>query len=256
MNMKKNSYVLIARDKISNAYSPIWYDKSEELCYENEKRVKLNSLETIDSFTMNFDSSEELSEYLYTNCMIDSRDSDIFIACRQHHKDNDDITFLEPIYKSYTRFGNKLKDIGELSLKGELKDPGFVSPIFSDFASKMYNNRDFFQYITYGHSCVNSDIYNKLLDTSMSELKYESQIFSGSRWFLSNYKAIRNVVEAINRYNTYKFNNRNIYIINKYKIDRQAIVPSLLEITDPSYMPGQLSLFGDDFLKVYEKKNS
>ena len=90
----------------------------------------------------------------------------------------------------------------------------------------------------------------------MSELKYKNQIFSGSRWFLTNYKAIRNVVEAINRYNFYKANNRSIYMINKYKMDRKAIVPGLLEVTDPSYMPGQLSLFGDDFLKVYEKKNS
>ena len=45
-------------------------------------------------------------------------------------------------------------------------------------------------------------------------------------------------------------------MINKYKMDRKAIVPGLLEVTDSSYMPGQLSLFGDDFLKVYEKKNS
>ncbi len=256
MNMKKNSYVLVARDKFSNTYSPIWYDKNEELCSENEKSERLNSLEAIDAFTMNFNSSLELNDYLVTNCMIDSSDSDIFIACRQHHKDRDDITFLEPIYKSFNRYSGKLKDIGKLSLNGELKDPSVSSLIFKGLASKMYNNRDFFQYVTYGYSAINSDIYNKLLDTSMSEVRYKNKIFGGNRWFLSSYKAIRNVVLAINRYDTYKFNNRNVYEINKYRSDRCAIIPSLLEITDPLYTPGQLSLFGDDFLKVYEKKNS
>lgn len=256
MNMKKNNYVLIVRDKSSNSYSPIWYNIAEELCNENEVRIRLNSLEKIDSFTMNFGSPEELNEYLCTNCMTESRDSDIFIACRQHHKDKDEITFLEPIYNSYNCFRDKLRDIGKLSSNGGLKDASFGSFMFKELASKMYNNKEFFQYITYGNSCVNSDIYNKLLDTTMSELNYKNQIFSGSRWFLTNYKAIRNVVEAINRYNFYKANNRSIYMINKYKMDRKAIVPGLLEVTDPLYMPGQLSLFGDDFLKVYEKKNS
>ena len=97
MNMKKNNYVLIVRDKSSNSYSPIWYNMAEELCNENDVRIRLNSLEKIDSFTMNFGSSEELNEYLCTNCMTESRDSDIFIACSQHHKDKDEITFLEPI---------------------------------------------------------------------------------------------------------------------------------------------------------------
>lgn len=54
MNMKKNNYVLIVRDKSSNSYSPIWYNIAEELCNENDVRIRLNSLEKIDSFTMNF----------------------------------------------------------------------------------------------------------------------------------------------------------------------------------------------------------
>ena len=41
---------------------------AEELCNENEVRIRLNSLEKIDSFTMNFGSSEELKEiFKYNN---------------------------------------------------------------------------------------------------------------------------------------------------------------------------------------------
>ena len=39
MNMKKNNYVLIVRDKSSNSYSPIWYNIAEELCNENDVRM-------------------------------------------------------------------------------------------------------------------------------------------------------------------------------------------------------------------------
>lgn len=246
--MGKSKYYLIAKRKNSSDYKIINLENNESFRYSDEKE-KL-SLERLDYFTMKFDNSSELNEYLISKGRIDNEDNDYFIARRK----GEELTFFNPVYSSCSRRLSKVTyDSSRGSINNAYRE---INEIFDKFLSTLFYEDDFEEYVMNG--CTN--IYEKFCDYFRENVGSIDEYFEAlkkCRWSFSSYTLIRNVEEAIDSYKKGKC------VINRYNLDRRgsdisSIINKLLVETDESHFDGQLNLF--DFMdskgKVYEKKDN
>ena len=246
--MGKSKYYLIAKRKNSSDYKIINLENNESFRYSDEKE-KL-SLERLDYFTMKFNNSSELNEYLMSKGRVDNEDNSYFIARRK----GDELTFFNPVYSSCSR---RLSKVTYDSSRGCINNAyREINEIFDKFLSTLFYEDEFEEYVMNG--CTN--IYEKFCDyfrENVGSIEEYFEALKKCRWSFSSYNLIRNVEEAMDSYNKGK------YAISSYNFDRKnteisSIINKLLVETDESHVDGQLNLF--DFMnekgKVYEKKDN
>lgn len=222
---KVNLYYLIARNKKDNSFCVVPFNGCD-----------CNKLEDIDLFTMNYKNELELSNELLSMGLIDSIPVDLFIV----NQDKGQIFTQEVIY-SYAR---EIESIAKNSKDNRISDSrNDIDTILTGFAEKMHNDKKFNSMISY----TDTNIYKKYVDYFIDHdeedrVLYEAMYKNGS-YAMKSYKLIRNIVEAINRYNNdYRFTSHNI---NRNEFYRRLLSDSLIAITDRNYISNQLSLLDD-----------
>ena len=250
------AYSLIARDKITNEVKIIpinerWYLGS------NGRDIKLNkfSLEAIDLVTTRFPSASKMIEQMFKNGYINTTNVDLFIAKKIKKNDKAYIKTHEIIYNPFNKERiDDLKVIAFAYLGGQKESvSSLIDKVSNKLIAKANSNEDFRNILT----CEMTDIPNRLTNafwkgTQSYSLKYQNkQIFE-------NYSTIRSIIEALNRYDYLStlpgnpFVN-NVDFLNENGASRKKIESLLLEILDKDYLPGQYSLFDDDYTELAQK---
>lgn len=241
--MAKNRYYLFARDKDTNKVKPISISDYDIYGFGTDIRKVNNSLEAIDSMTINFDNQEELVYYLVSTGRLDNYNTDLFIVSRNQ----DNIVFLENIYSKY-KFSNDLKRVSEDKLKGLCSFSG--DNILDRFAFMMINDQRFRRFIESKFHRVYSkyiEYLNGCYDiSSANKIKYNDL-----SWARKSYPLLRNIVEAISRYDKLKEKSGSI---SNLALNHEVELNSLRNIskdeisiyTDKGYEEGQLNLFIND----------
>ena len=225
--MAKNHYFLFGRNCDTNEVKAIPFSRRGEI-----SNVE-HSLEDIDNYTNAYQSEADLTLSLYQNGKIDGYNYDLFIVSRNGNR----LTFLEPIYASFMyskRIHNITSTTNGLDLYGE--------PILDHVIKKMYYQPNFYRFLAAG----NTNVYKKFIDyfKKRDDLKemFNYKYKDGS-WMYQSYPLIRNIVEAIYRYDEY--NNHpgsDIQYQEKMKA-RGDLSDQIMVLTDPNYIDGQQSIF-------------
>lgn len=230
---KGNLYYLVARNKRDNSVNII--EINNHTCC---------SLEEIDLFTTKFINEEDLANMLYQTGLITDADIDLFIV----NQDNKHNIYTQEVLYSYA---NKIPLIAVKSLNNRIREcVDDIDKILDDFAKKMETIPKFYEMVAFG----DTNIYRKYInyfenDNLDGNVRYDIKYKDGS-FARSSYKLIRNIVEADNRFNTYKY---STYNINRNQFYRKLLVGKLTEITDKSYQNNQLSFF--DNMAFCDKTN-
>ena len=231
-----NKYALIAKDNNSTNYKFI--------SFEGEKITKL---EKIDLYTMYFENKHALLEQLFDNGQINDTDVDLFIVCSKNN--GKEITFMEPLYygTNYLLIRHLL-DIIPQSLKRNIDDKKCFDQILRQFESKIINNSVFYDMVIWNKT----NLYGKFSDYIKQSRKIpgfmEKIKHNDGGWIYDSYPLIRNMVEAINRYDNISRQTRDVFNKNNEinynnKKNREKIIPSLKEKFEDGYIVGQISLF-------------
>lgn len=242
--MSKNRYYLFGRDKDTNNVKVIGLSDFDVYSFGNSYRRLENSLEAIDYMTLGFDSQEELVCYLVNTGRLDNYNTDLFIVSRNGYK----MHYLENVYAGYED-AKELKSVGEEKIKG-LPNSYSNHKILDDFAYKMINDRTFYRFIESKYH----NVYLKYIDyfKNCNNLGAAYQIkFKDSSWAVNSYPLIRNIVEAMDRYEKLKTIGG---AISNAALDYQVDLNSVRDMnkedisiyTDKGYGDGQLSLFIQD----------
>lgn len=256
-----NNYFLIARNRINNNYTVLklndaWYLDDGK---STGKLSRANSLEAIDLVTSQFDSREHMAQRLYSREWIDNPDVDIFIASKRKKEGRTYIKFDEVIYGGKaSRCGEAIRLIAKNSMNGEMTaDKDAMSVVYDAIISRVFVCNDFYSMICSGDTNISVRFSNLLrkvpqFDEIPYDLKYD-------RYFrFSNYLEVRNVVEALNRFDGFSYSSRNDRIQKNYDFidenysDRMALTPMLALELDRDYCEGQLSMF--DFFDSSDSK--
>lgn len=242
--MSKNRYYLFGRDKDTNNVKVIGLSDYDVYSFGNDYRRLDNYLEAIDYMTLGFDSQEDLVYYLVNTGRLDNYNTDLFIVCRN----GDKIHYLENVYAGYDD-AKELRSVGEEKLKG-LPINYSNYKILDDFAYKMINDRTFYRFIESKYH----NVYLKYIDyfKNCNNLGAAYQIkFKDASWAVKSYSLIRNIVEAMNRYEKLKTIGGSISnVAFDYQVDLNSVRDMNKEdisiYTDKGYGAGQLNLFIQD----------
>lgn len=221
---KGNLYYLVARNRNDNSLSVIQVDESDS-----------NKLESIDLFTMKFKDESQLASELYSRGDIQDCNVDLFIVNRK----GTSVEIQEVIYS----YANGIKQIAENSKSGNIKKSrDDINKILDNFAEMMEYNSQFFDMVRF----TETNIYKKFLDyfddaRISGRVMYEAKYKDGS-WANKSYKLVRNIIEAKERFETYRYTGHNI---NGNGFYRRILTEKLIDITDRDYMENQLSLIDD-----------
>lgn len=242
--MGKNRYFLLGRDKDTNNVKTIGLSDFDIYSFGTGIRKLDNSLESIDYMTLGYSSQEELVHYLVSTGRLDNYNTDLFIVCRN----GDKIYYLENIYADSIE-AKELRRYSEEKLKGL---PCYFSnyKILDDFAYRMINDRRFYRFIE--SKCHN--VYLKYINyfKNCNNLGDAYQIKNkDSSWALNSYPLIRNIVEAMDRYEKIKNIGGSISdVALEYQVDLNSVRDMSKEdisiYTEKGYGEGQLNLFLDN----------
>ena len=239
--MGKNRYNLFGRDKDTNEVKLIPLSDYDIYKFGTDVRRKDNNLEAIDYMTLIYNNQEELVYYLVSTGRLDNYNTELFIVSRN----GNNINYLENVYSNF-ELASELTRVSEEKLKG-LPNSYSNDAILDRFAFMMINDREFrkfiesryhkvySKYVDYFYGCYNtSDAYN---------VKYNNSV-----WARGSYPLLRNIVEAINRYEKIKDRSNNIvdsalyYEIGLSSL-RDKSAGDISIYTDKGCGEGQLSLF-------------
>ena len=241
--MSKNRYYLFGRDRDNNKVKAISLSEYDIYGSGNDIKVLDNSLEAIDYMTLRYRNQDELIDYLVSTGGIDNYNTEFFIVSRN----SKGINYLENIYSNSVLF-RELKKVALWKLKNF--PVGFANDeILDRFASMMINDEEFRKFIFSRYHKVYSKyieqfIYCDKLDTAKN-IKYRN-----TGWARESYPLLRNIVEAINRYNYLKNNGNFITSALYYEVDSNSVrdmsIGDISIYTDKGYSEGQLNLFLED----------
>ena len=231
-----NKYALIAKDNNSTDYKFISFDDE-----------KITKLEKIDLYTMYFENKDALVNQLFDNGQIKDTNVDLFIVCSK--KNGKEITFMEPLYygTNYLLIRHLLDTIPQF-LKKNVDNKKCFDQILRQFESKIINNSNFYDMVIWNKT----NLYGKFCDYIKQSRKMpgfmEKIKHNDGGWIYDSYPLIRNMVEAINRYDNISKQTRDVFnknneIYYENKKNREKIIPSLKEKFEDGYIVGQISLF-------------
>jgi len=247
-------YFLVARYKDNEKLEVIKINTNWYLLEKKEPQFLMaNPLEAIDLVTTRFSCQKEMLLRMFKNGYITSLNCDLFIASVGIRKGKKYLKTLEVIYKenSGDRI-NDFRDIALASLENNIdKEVEKVKKIFDKLACKVYYDDDFSEYL--GSTFTN--IYDKVMklyvyDSNLSCPNYGAKY--NNYWVLSSYTLIRNIIEAMNRYDRLKGEDdllkANASYINGNAMDRKTCEDELILKLDKNYIEGQFSLFDEEIV--------
>ncbi len=230
---KGNLYYLVARNKKNNNVEIV--EINNQVCC---------SLEVIDLFTTKFSDEKDLANMLYQAGLITDTAVDLFIV---NQNSKHDIYTQEILYN----YAYKIPFIAVKSLNNRIREcSSDVDEILDNFAEKMETVPKYYEMVAFN----DTNIYRKYINYFENEnldgkVRYDIKYKDGS-FARNSYKLIRNIVEANNRFNTYKY---STYNINRNQFYRKLLTGKLTEITDKNYQNNQLSFFDD--MSICDKSN-
>ena len=257
-----SKYCLVARNKDDNSFKVLgikecWYKKggSEELVY-------VGDLSAIDLVTSRFTSSEDMAKRLCEQGYIDSKNYDFFIASSSSKSKDNTVKVHEVIYRpSKTKRMSDFREVAFSQCSGSLKDvTDRIGRIFNKFIDNAYYYPVFNYMLTHGFTGVPSRIV-ETLEKIIQNAKNSPRNFKYQvKWIYNSYPVIRNVVEALNRFDLFVQNNLNVLNANidyfrKNAEGRRSILPKLGLILDKNYSYGQVDMIDDDLSKVFAVPN-
>ena len=266
-------YYLVIRDKTNNDYNII------NVCDRYGHSNRSNRLEVIDDLTTHYRDGNEFISDLLEQGYINDGNVDLFIVSPNSKSKN--LDYFELVYNSHNKRDEKLKKVIDSSLDGDLnKEEDNIKYILDRFADLMCYDDEFNNIVDFGYSNVSKKYINYFKNKKGSKPFYQVR-FKDGEWALHYYPLIRNIVDIIDRYDTYKRSTSETFeknldyykrvtpgrrkitkyllddIYNNYfganQNDRLSIQSDLLLKTDKNYIEGQLT-FNDYYDEEETKK--
>lgn len=263
-------YYLVIRDRVSNDYNII------NISDRNGHNNRANRLEVIDDLTMHYRNSNELINDLLEQRYINNSNVDIFIV--SPNSKGNELSYLELVYNSHSKRDEKLTNIIEAALDKDLtKEEDNIKYILDRFADLMYYDDEFNNIVLFKYSNVANKYINYFKNRKGTKPFYQAK-FKDGEWALHSYPLIRNIVDIIDRYDSYKRSTSEVFeenldyykrvtpgrrkiskvllndIYNNYfsanKDERLNLKNDLLLKTDKNYIEGQMSF--DEYMKDLE----
>lgn len=257
-----SKYCLVARNKDNNSFKVLgikecWYRKNG-----SEEFVFIGDLAAIDLVTTRFASKEEMAKRLYQSGYIDGENYDFFIASKPSKSSGNSVKIHEVIYRPYKN--KRMADFREVAFSecnGSLKNvQDRIGRLFNKFIDNAYYYPDFNYMLTHGFTAIPKriiDTLEKILEVSKnSPRNFKYQV----KWIYDSYPIIRNVVEAINRFDMFvqkglNVLNANIDYFKSNSEERKLLLPSLEIILDKNYSCEQFDILEDELSKVFSKSD-
>ena len=263
-------YYLVIRDKANNDYNII------NISDRNGHNNRANRLEVIDDLTMHYRNSNEFINDLLEQRYINNGNVDIFIV--SPNSKGNELSYLELVYNSHSKRDEKLNDIIEAALDKDLtKEEDNIKYILDRFADLMYYDEEFNNIVLFKYSNVANKYINYFKNRKGTKPFYQAK-FKDGEWALHSYPLIRNIVDIIDRYDSYKRSTSEVFeenldyykrvtpgrrkiskvllndIYNNYfsanKDERLNLKNDLLLKTDKNYIEGQMSF--DEYMNDLE----
>lgn len=239
--MGRNRYYLCARNLETNEIKTIGLSEYDIYGKGDTSDVFSNALEDIDYFTLDYSDASHIVMFLVDQGKLDSYDNELFIVSRKGEK----YVFLENVYCFYDLSFHLKRLIEER--KGMIEGYHFDNDkILDEFISRMRNDYRFRDFI----KTKNHNIYNKFVDyfTDFDDSEELHQIkFRDSGWARLSYPLLRNIIEAMNRYDCInladKVSEGSIHYQNILEKKRYSQHDDIMRKTDKEYDENQLSLF-------------
>ena len=248
-----SNYLLVARNKKDNSFKIIgikecWYNANAK---DGDFSFK-NSLASIDLVTSRFESREVMQKRLIEKGYLIDGDYDFFIASKTKSTSYNPVKFQEVIYRpERNERMAEFRNVAGSCCAGKLSDSNDkVLRIFNKLLTKAYHRGDFYYMIQNGYTGLPKKLVSALegikeKDDVPYSLKYQE------RWALESYPVIRNIIEALNRFDyvTANYDNMvqgNIAYFNDNVRGRKSLMNNLDKILDKDFAPGQLSLLDND----------
>lgn len=253
-----STYMLVARNKKDNTFKIIgikesWYKSGgddENVCYKN-------SLPSIDLVTSRFLSREDMQKRLIEKGYIAEGEYDFFVASKTKSGSSNPVKFQEVIYRpEQNERMAEFRTVASASHAGRMKEVNDkVLRIFNKLLTKSFHRPDFHHMIQNGYTGLPKKLVDALAGVRECKdvpysLKYKE------RWAVESYPVIRNIIEALNRYDLLvsKDNNiinANVDYFNSNVRGRRSLIKDLDIILDKQFTPGQLNLLGDNTEDVW-----
>ena len=239
------AYSLIARDKTTDEVKIIpinerWYLGT------NGRDIAFNrvSLEAIDLVTMRFPSALKMIEQMYKNGYISTTDVDLFIAKKVKKNGSEYIKTYELIYNPSDK--ERVEDLKVIAYSYLIGQKDSVKSLIDKISNKLIskaNSKEDFRNIL---ACKMTNISSYLTDAFWKGVQSYSLKYQ-NRQIFENYSTIRNIIEALNRYDYLSTLDGDVFInsvafLNENGSSRKKVEPFLLKILDNDYLPGQYSL--------------
>ena len=242
--MGKNRYFLLGRDKDNNKIKTISLSDNEVFNSGDTTRKVDNSLEKIDYFTLYFKNQDDLIIHLVNTGKLDNYNTEVFIACRN----GDSISYLENVYSSSV-MSNELKKFS-LEKAKDMQSSFSNDEILDRFAFMMVNDGSFRRFIEYKYHKVYSKYIDYFRGCYTTDDAYKVK-FRDTGWARNSYPLIRNIVEAMNRFEIIKEKGEAMSkSAFEYEVDlnarRNVGLDEISIYTEKGYGEGQLNLFIDD----------
>ena len=263
-------YYLVIRDKANNDYNII------NISDRNGHNNRANRLEVIDDLTMHYRNSNEFINDLLEQRYINNGNVDIFIV--SPNSKGNELSYLELVYNSHSKRDEKLNNIIEAALDKDLtKEEDNIKYLLDRFADLMYYDEEFNNIVLFKYSNVANKYINYFKNRKGTKPFYQAK-FKDGEWALHSYPLIRNIVDIIDRYDSYKRSTSEVFeenldyykrvtpgrrkiskvllndIYNNYfsanKDERLNLKNDLLLKTDKNYIEGQMSF--DEYMNDLE----
>ena len=250
--------MLVARNKKDNSFKIIgikesWYKNGgddQNVCYKN-------TLPSIDLVTTRFLSREDMQKRLIDKGYIVEGEYDFFIASKTKSGSVNPVKFQEVIYRpeANERMAEfrTVAAASHTSRMNEVNDK--VLRIFNKLLTKTFHRPDFHHMIQNGYTGLPKKLVDALAGVrDCKEVPYSLKY--KERWAVESYPVIRNIIEALNRYdllieNDKNIVNANIGYFNENVRGRRSLMHDLDIILDKQFTPGQLNLLGDNTEDVW-----
>ena len=249
--------MLVARNKKDNTFKIIgikesWYKSGgddENVCYKN-------SLPSIDLVTSRFLSREDMQKRLIEKGYIAEGEYDFFVASKTKSGSANPVKFQEVIYRpeANERMA-EFRTVAAASHAGRMKEVNDkVLRIFNKLLTKSFHRPDFHHMIQNGYTGLPKKLVDALAGVRECKdvpysLKYKE------RWAVESYPVIRNIIEALNRYDllsgSKNISQANVDYFNSNVRGRRSLMNELNIILDKQFTPGQLNLLGDNTEDVW-----
>ena len=255
--------MLVARKKDDNTFKIIGIKESWYKSGGDDQNVSYkNSLPSIDLVTSRFLSREDMEKRLIEKGYIAEGEYDFFIASKTRSGSVNPVKFQEVIYRpeANERMA-EFRTVASASNVGRMDEVNDkVLRIFNKLLTKSYHRADFHHMIQSGYTGLPKKLVDALAGVrECSDVPYSLKY--QERWAVGSYPVIRNIIEALNRYDLLiekdkNITNANIDYFNENVRGRRSLMKNLDMILDKQFTPGQLNLLGDNTEDVWAVSGS